>query len=520
MTARSPFARADQTLKFILEVLHRFQERDRLKKKTMIKQTFIGMLPCLFLLPPAFATNGMNLEGYGPVAAGMGGSSMAYDNGTAAVINNPATLALMPANSTRFDLAAGFLGPHIKSNGESSSANAFFMPALGIIRKMDRVAFGFGVFGQGGMGTEYPNAAFYGGLSSMMGQGVSDPGLRNRSEVGVGRMILPLAWQANDQLTIGGSMDYVWASMDLQMLIDGAHFGDLVAGNGRFGSASGSLINGLQGSMQGGMVSDIQWGYFDFSNNNSFFGKVKGQGVAGKIGATYRLTPEFTIGATWHSKTALSDLKTDSANMVLRADYTAAAAGALLPPGTPAGAYNATLTGSLRVVDFEWPQLLGLGFSWQANDRWQWVGDYRWINWSKAMKRFQMRFDVNNDASNGPFAGKSMDMSMRQDWRDQHVLMLGVSYRYDDALTLRGGINIANNPVPSTTVHPLFPAIMTRHLTAGAGYAFTKDSSLDFSLTYASGVKATNDYGYLPGTSNVTVNHRQINAQLMFSQKF
>ncbi|HMW18960.1 MAG TPA: hypothetical protein PKN13_12095 [Accumulibacter sp.] len=42
-------------------------------------------------------------------------------------------------------------------------------------------------------------------------------------------MILPLAWQANDQLTIGGSMDYVWASVNLQMLIDGAHFGERLA---------------------------------------------------------------------------------------------------------------------------------------------------------------------------------------------------------------------------------------------------------------------------------------------------
>ena len=35
----------------------------------------------------ALATNGMNLEGYGPIALGMGGTSFAFDNGTAAVIN-------------------------------------------------------------------------------------------------------------------------------------------------------------------------------------------------------------------------------------------------------------------------------------------------------------------------------------------------------------------------------------------------------------------------------------------------
>jgi hypothetical protein len=45
----------------------------------------------------ALATNGMIMEGYGPVATGMGGAAMAYDNGTAAMANNPATLGLMAA---------------------------------------------------------------------------------------------------------------------------------------------------------------------------------------------------------------------------------------------------------------------------------------------------------------------------------------------------------------------------------------------------------------------------------------
>ena len=49
----------------------------------------------LLLAPAAFATNGMNLEGYGPVAHAMGGASMAHDNGSAAMMNNPATLGLL-----------------------------------------------------------------------------------------------------------------------------------------------------------------------------------------------------------------------------------------------------------------------------------------------------------------------------------------------------------------------------------------------------------------------------------------
>ena len=75
-------------------------------------------ISALTLLVPAsvWATNGMDLEGYGPIALGMGGASLAYDNGTAAVMNNPATLGLMAAGSTRIDLALGKLGPDVSAS--------------------------------------------------------------------------------------------------------------------------------------------------------------------------------------------------------------------------------------------------------------------------------------------------------------------------------------------------------------------------------------------------------------------
>mgnify|MGYP003377529731 CR=1 FL=1 len=58
---------------------------------------------------PALATNGMLMEGYGPVSTGMGGASQAFDHGTAAMAQNPATLALMKSSS-RHDAAFGVLG--------------------------------------------------------------------------------------------------------------------------------------------------------------------------------------------------------------------------------------------------------------------------------------------------------------------------------------------------------------------------------------------------------------------------
>ena len=106
-----------------------------------------AMLPAV-----VYATNGMNLEGYGPVALGMGGASMAYDNGTAAVVNNPATIGLMP-DGHRADFALGVLGPNVTASnsvGEvKSTADAFYMPAFGWVSKQGQLAYGVGLYAQG-----------------------------------------------------------------------------------------------------------------------------------------------------------------------------------------------------------------------------------------------------------------------------------------------------------------------------------------------------------------------------------
>ncbi len=222
----------------------------------------------------AYATNGMNLSGYGPEAHAMGGASMAYDNGTAAVMNNPATLGLM-GEGHRFDAALGGLFPSIKASAgpfsADSSATAFYMPAVGWVNKSGKLVYGAGVFSQGGMGTEY-------GANTFMAAG---SGELVRSEVGVGRFIVPLAYELNDKVTVGGTLDYVWAGMDLKMALTGGQFGNMVSGLGgtqTYGSVSGSMANTLVGAFTvpqapcGGVpcLSTMNWARLDFSNSSRF----------------------------------------------------------------------------------------------------------------------------------------------------------------------------------------------------------------------------------------------------------
>jgi long-chain fatty acid transport protein len=461
--------------------------------------------------PFAHATNGMNMEGYGPVASSMGGASMAYDNGTAAVMNNPATLGLMKEGN-RADIAVGVLAPDITAKCDSSPCNgspaagqsakseatAFYMPAMGYVQKSGQLTYGAAVFSQGGMGTKYAADSFLTAGSNEM----------VRSEVGVGRFILPLAYQMDDKVTLGGSLDFVWASMDLKMALPGASFVDMAMGTQTYGSAGGSLLGSFAPAIPNGAcvagggtatTSCINWARVDFSNTSQWSGQAKGNGLAFKLGGTYKVDSQLTLGATYHSKTSISDMTTTGATMSMNlADNTGASGTTVLP-------------GSVSVHNFQWPQTIAFGAAYQATDKLLLVADYKNIGWKDVMKNFSMTFTVNGDVPG--LGGQSVDMILNQNWDDQNVFQIGGAYKTTPEVTLRAGVNIANNPVPDAYMNPLFPAIAKNHLTLGAGYAVSNASNVDFAYVYVPKVSATNDQG-------VTVDFGGYSAQLMFSQLF
>lgn len=354
----------------------------------------------------AMATNGMIMEGYGPIAAGMGGASMAYDNGTAAMANNPATLGLM-ANGNRADLMIGFVGPDVKTPMGTSEADAFYMPAIGYAKKQGNLAYGVGIYGQGGMGTEYANG--------------------DMAQVGVGRVIFPVAFSVNNRLNVGGSVDFVWAGMD--------------------------LVVGMAG--------------INFKDDSDFTGAAKGYSLAAKLGFTYRLDDALSVGGVYQTAANLPDLK----------------------------------EGGYRVKGFDMPPVLALGMAWQANERLMVAADVKDVLWSSSM---------NTVTIDTPFG---YAVPFQQDWDDQIVLALGLSYKFDQALTGRIGYNHGKNPIPDGNVSYLWPAIVEDHYTAGIGYAFSKQSELNFALSVAPEVSVI-------GAGGMLIEHSQVNWQLMYSRKY
>ena len=435
----------------------------------------------------AFATNGMNMEGYGPVATGMGGASFAYDNGTAGMINNPATLGFMASGTSRLDIAVGGLHPDVNSKmmgmKAGSDGDAYYMPAIGYVRKDGKLAWGVGMMAQGGMGTEYGKHSFFSGVPSS--------GLENRSKLGLGRVIFPLAYDVTDSFNIGGSIDYLWGGLDLQMLMPAASLGAMMAGTSPLGSATVTPGSQLQAGI-GAMFPTMAGAHFDFSKgSNKFTQELTTNGWAWNLGFTWKAAPNLTVGGIYHAKTDLSDMSGNGRlNIVSNT-------GVITP-----------MAGKLKVKDFQWPETYGIGVAYQATEKLMLVADYKRINWSDVMKNFEMRYTANGVTG-------VMDAKLYQNWDNQNVFMIGGSYKYNNALTLRAGVNLSSNPVPSKNLNALFPATIENHYTLGFGYAFNKVSSIDFSYSYAPEVSETN-----PNTGIKTTHSQTNNWQAMYSHRF
>jgi long-chain fatty acid transport protein len=399
------------------------------------------------------------------------------------------------------------------------------MPAIGWTKKDGALTYGAALFAQGGMGTEYSATSFLSAGS----------GLPLRSELGVGRLIAPLAFDMNDKLTIGGSLDFVWAMMDLQMAMNSQQFFDMagapasmggIGAGHTYGEVTGSMMAAFNGAVGVGFLNNgfgagagagtgpLNWGYFNFSDNNDYTGKTKATGFAGKIGFTYKATPALTIGGTYHSKTSLGDMKGD-ASVSFNVNADTGMASGVAPSGTYAS-MTIPVSGKISVVDFQWPETIGLGLAYQANEKLLVALDYKRINWADVMKNFKLSFTADSAQANPlamGFAGTVLDATMYQNWKDQDVIQFGISYKVSEPLTLRAGVNVANNPIPDTFMNPLFPAIEKSHYTVGVGYAMSKASDVNMSIQHAPSVSQTNGQG-------VTTDHSQTSWQLMYSKRF
>lgn len=432
-----------------------------------------------------------NLEGYGPVSRAMGGTGVAFDTGVAGLMYNPATLGLS-GGGDEFLLGLDWISADIvvrdRSTGETAvsadngkNRSPYVAPQIGAAFNRDRVSFGLGVFTAAGGGDEFGNATFLSRTSTFN----IDTGLENSARLMGHRLPLGLSWRVGDSLSLGATVEALRAALNFNALFDFTQVGALLAD----GRASGSLVPTLL------LVPGLAGAHVGFAKKTFAGGGAEGWGVGGKVGLTWAPSADTRLGLAYNFRTALDDLEGDG---------TLTAISALIG--------QIPLQGEVRVRDFELPAQLSLGLHQRLGPRWSIAADYQRVYWKDVVKNLDLHF-VDADS------GRTLDISLPQNYRDVGIYALGLSYTAGPALTLRVGAQHAGRALPRDTMLAVIPAIVRDHVSAGLSWNVDDRNRIDFAFSY--GLRSTLGNDSQPNTARpIEASHSQANAVLAYVRRF
>ncbi len=109
------------------------------------------------------------------------------------------------------------------------------------------------------------------------------------------------------------------------------------------------------------------------------------------------------------------------------------------------------------------PEQLQLGLKYSPNKRLTLTTDFVWTRWS-TVKDYTVKFDR-------PLLGKREEYFPR-DWKDTRQIRLGIEYKWNEILTLRGGYFYDPSPIPDHTFDLLWPDADKKTYSLGAGLNF------------------------------------------------
>jgi len=350
----------------------------------------------------AHATNGINLIGFGAESTLMGGADVAVARDTSALNTNPAGLTQIKA--PLLDMFGSVLRTtdlvHKDPRNEEHASNRYtLLGGGGYARPLENMpcTAGIGLFAQGGAGGVFDN------LRTPFG---------NRDDLsslfGIAKIIPGIGCEVTDKLSLGASLNIVYASIEQDF----------------FANTSVSAVPFAGYKLEG--ASAVRTGF--------------------KLGMQYRVTPALTLAASYTEKTELP-----MTGGTLTADFTDFGLGKVKYA-------DASIKG------FALPREVAVGMAFKPTDDWLLSFKLNWLNWSDAINDVTLRATKPNNASAQSIYGSSMGA----DWKDQWVVATGVAYNWDDRTTLYAGHNYGKNPIPRQNSSPLLAGTLEHHLTFGA----------------------------------------------------
>ncbi|MCU0765343.1 MAG: outer membrane protein transport protein [Burkholderiaceae bacterium] len=199
-------------------------------------------------------------------------------------------------------------------------------------------------------------------------------------------------------------------------------------------------------------------------------------GVGVRIGYLGQFTPNFALGLTYQSKTRMSEFDAYKGLFAEQGGFD-------IPASYGIGVAFAPITGLLLAVD-----VVRIDYSGIAS-----------VNNPLLPNLFQARLGTDGGAGFG--------------WQDVTAYKLGVQYAISPQLTVRGGYNHGEQPIPAseTFFNFLAPGVVEDHWTLGATWTLANKSELSFSFMYSPSVTVTGVDSIPPafGGGNINLTMKQ-----------
>jgi long-chain fatty acid transport protein len=381
----------------------------------------------------AQATNGMYLTGYGAETVGRAGANLAISDRGLAINFNPAGISQLQGNHliVSFSLLAPELEFENLINQPVAAEDSLFpLPAVAYVRGAEesRWSWGIGLVAQGGMGAEFQNLNTFFGTRD-----------DTFSEVRFGTVTPTVAYSINEDMAVGATLNIGYADVDFRFFPNTSFFNAQDPQNSFFGMKMTDVAGGLQSNL--------------------------------RLGWWWRATPKLALGAIYQTET---DSNFEGGELLVNFDAH--------PFLGQRVSYDADVDG------FTFAAQAGVGIAYRASERWTVAVDLKRYFWDAAIDVIEVRADNPEN----PFAPPELVIPFVFNWEDQWVYALGVDYRLNDRVTLRGGYNFGENPVPDGTLNPLFPATVENHLSFGVSW-LQDNRVYEFALEHAFNKSQTNN---------------------------
>ncbi len=357
--------------------------------------------------------------------AGMGAAYRSIADDGTAPLYNPAGMGFQEGSTVNFD--NGIILAHINYEdpqnefrpGTEGSAGVGAFPDFGIVHKFANwpFAIGFGSYNYSAIRMKYDIT------STILASGGEQANFN--FDLMHSRMIPSLAWQVNDSLSLGGG--YIRA----------------------FQYFAQATPYQFQGTVNPSALTGVNF-YTDFDST--------GWGQGGIFGALAKLGEKVRVGVSYTTKMVVKLKGRDE--VTLRNN----------PGLIPFGISDGTRNNYAITLPWKWPQVLGTGISYQADEKWLLAFDWQWIDWSWAADKQEYILDNGNNATVNAVVGNgTIRDNFKQDARDAFIYHFGTEYKPKEHVALRAGYIFSNNPVRSATLTPLFNGNFQHTISLGFG---------------------------------------------------